>query len=72
MYKVENTNLNQVSIQRELESIDLCATNGTFVKKGEIKINFLTTLTDKHNLNHWVNTILNQIVIQFGPSNRCI
>ena len=48
-------------IQRELERINLSATNGTFVRKGEIESNFLATLT-----------ILNQIVIQFEPSRRCI
>ena len=32
----ENTNLNQVIIQRKLESINLSATNATFVTKGEI------------------------------------
>ena len=36
----ENTNLNQVIMQRELESINLSASNGTFVTKGEIKNNF--------------------------------
>ena len=36
----ENTNLNQVIIQSELESINLSARNGTFVTKGEIKITF--------------------------------
>ena len=61
----ENTNLNQVIIQRELESINLSATNGTFVPKGEIESNFLTKLTDKSKLNHLVKTVFNQIVIQF-------
>ena len=41
----ENTNLNQVIIQMKLESINLSATNGTFVTKGEIESNFFTTLT---------------------------
>ena len=68
----ENTNLNQDINQRELESINLSATNGTFVTKGEIESNFLTTLNDKPKLNHWVKTILKQIVIQFEPSRRCI
>ena len=68
----ENTNLNHVIIQRKLESINLSATNRTFVTKGEIESNFLTTLTDEPKLNHWVKTILNQIVIQFKPSGRCI
>ena len=59
----ENTNLDQVIIQTELESINLSATNGTFFTKCEIESNFLTTLTDKLKLNHWVKIILNQIVI---------
>ena len=53
---------------RQLESIHLSAINGTFVKKGEIKSNFLTTPTHEPKLNHWVNTIL----IQFKPWSRCI
>ena len=48
----ENINLNQVIKQRELESINVSATNGTFVTKCEIESNFLTTLTDEPNLNH--------------------
>ena len=36
----ENNNFNQVIIQRELEGINLSATNGTFVTKGEIESNF--------------------------------
>ena len=52
--------MNHVIIQNELESINLSATNGTFGTKGEIESNFLTTLTDKPKLNHWVKTILNQ------------
>ena len=75
MYKVEflkNINFNLVIIQRELESINLSATNGTFVTKGEIESNFLTTLNDEPKLNHWVKTILKQIVIQFEPSRRSI
>ena len=36
----ENTHLNQVVKQRELESINLSATNGAFVAKGEIESNF--------------------------------
>ena len=68
----ENTNFNQVIIQKELESVNLSVTNDTFVTKGEIERNFVTTLTDEPKLNHWVSTILNQIVIQFEPSNRCI
>ena len=68
----KKTNLNQDIIQREFESIHLSATNGTFVTKGEIESNFLTTLSDEPKLNHWVKTILNQIVIQFEPSRWCI
>ena len=52
--------------------MNLSATNGTFVTKGEIESNFLTTLTDEPKLNPWVKTIMNQIVIQFEPSWRCI
>ena len=48
----ENTDLKQVIIQKELESINLSATNGTFVTKGETLSNFLTTLTDKPKFNH--------------------
>ena len=36
----KKTNLYQVITQRELESINLSATNETFVTKGEIKSNF--------------------------------
>ena len=45
--------------------MNLSTTNGTFVTKGEIERNVLTTLPDKPKLNHWVNTMLNHIVIQF-------
>ena len=41
-------------------------------QKGEIESNFLTTLTDKPKFNYLVQTILNQIVIQFELSKRCI
>ena len=68
----ENTDMKKVIIQKELESISLSATNGTFIKKGEIGSNFLTTLTDKPKFNYWVNTNLNQLVIQFEPLSRCI
>ena len=54
-------------MEKELESINLSAINRTFVTKGEIESNFLTTLTDKPSLNHWVNTIFNQLAIQFEP-----
>ena len=36
----ENTHLNQVIRQRELGSINLSATNGTFITKGKIESNF--------------------------------
>ena len=36
----ENTNLNQVIMQREFKSINFSATNGTFVTKGEILSDF--------------------------------
>ena len=55
IYKVEFQKtliLNQVIRQKELESINLSATNGTFVTKGKIESNFLTILTDKPKLNH--------------------
>ena len=55
----ENTDLKQVIIQKELESINLSATNWTFVTKGKIE-------------SHWVNTLLSQLVIQFEPSSRRI
>ena len=47
----ENTDLKQVIIQKELESINISATNETFVTKDEIESNFLTTLSDKLKLN---------------------
>ena len=65
----ENRNLNQVIIQRELESINLSSRNGTFVTKGEIESNLLTTHTDKPKLNHWVHIMLNQIGIQLEASS---
>ena len=37
-----------------LESVDLRATNGTFVTKGEIKSNLLTTPTEEPKLNYLV------------------
>ena len=50
MYQVEflkkKTNLNQVIIQKELESINLSAINGSYITKGEIESNFLTTIPD--------------------------
>ena len=48
----KTTNLNQVIIPRELESINLSAKKGTVVTKGEIESNFLITLTDMPNMNH--------------------
>ena len=59
----ENPDLKQGIIQKELESINLSAINGTFVTKGESESNFLTTFPDQPKLNHLVNTILNQILI---------
>ena len=47
----------QVIIEKELESINWIATNGTFVTIGENESNFLITLTDEPKLNQWVNTI---------------
>ena len=41
----KNPYLNQVIMQREFKSINLGATNGSFVTKGEIESNFLTTHT---------------------------
>ena len=43
----------------KLESVNLSATNETFVTKGELESNFLTILTDKPKLNHWLDTLLN-------------
>ena len=48
--------------------MNLSTTNGTFVTKSEIERNLTTTLPEKPKLNHWVNTTLNHIVIQFEPS----
>ena len=45
--------------------MDLSATNGTFVTKGEIKSNFLIIPTEEPKLNHWINNTLNQLVIKF-------
>ena len=45
----ENTDLKKIIIQKELESINLGATNGTFITKGEIESNIVTKLTDKPN-----------------------
>ena len=36
----ENTNMNQVLIQIELESINLSATNGTFSQRVKLKVTF--------------------------------
>ena len=52
-YIFENIDMKQVFIQQELESIGLSSTNGTFVTKGEIESNFLTTPTEEPRLNHW-------------------
>ena len=51
--------------------IDLNATNWTFVTKYEFESNFLTTPMEEPKLNHWVNTQVNQLVIQFEPFKRC-
>ena len=69
---VKNIDPEQVFIQKLLESIGLSATNGTFVTKGAFESNCSSTPTEEPKLNHLVNTILNQLVIQFVPSSRCI
>ena len=51
--------MKQVFTQKQLESIGLSATNGTFVTKGEIESKFLTTPTEEPKINLWVNTKLN-------------
>ena len=51
--------------------IDLSVTNWTFVTKYEFESNFVTTPTEEPKMNHWVNTKLNQLVIQFEPFLRC-
>ena len=48
----ENIDMKASVIQKQLESIGLSATNGTFVTKGEIESNFLTTPTEEPKLNH--------------------
>ena len=58
--------------QNMLESFKLSPTNGTFITKVEYKSNFLTTPSEEPKLNHWVNITLNQPLIQFELSNRCI
>ena len=52
--------------------IDLSATNETFVTKGKIENNFLNITNKEPKLNHWFNTTLKQLVIQFEHSSRCI
>ena len=59
------------NILKYLKCNNLSATNGTFVTKGEIESNFLTTPTEEPKFNNWVNTTLNQLVLQFKPSSRC-
>ena len=54
------------------KSIDLSATNWTFVTKGEIENKCLTTHTEDPKLNNWDNTTMNQLGIQYEPSRRCI
>ena len=56
-------------IKNKLKSIDLNATNVTFVTKG--KSYFLGTPTEGLKLNHPVNTKWNQLVIQFEPISSC-
>ena len=58
-------------IQQQSESIDLIATNRTLVIQSEFKSYFLTTPTEEPKLKHWVNTTLNQLVIQFEPVTKC-
>ena len=50
----------------------ISARNGTFVIKGEIKINFSSTPNKKPKLKNWVNTTLNWLVVQVEPSSRFI
>ena len=55
--------------------MDFSATNKTFVTKGEIDSNVLNKPTKEHKLNHRINTTslnLNNLVIQFEHSSRCI
>ena len=59
-------------IQKQLKSIDLSTTNGTFVTKGEFESYFQNAPTKEPKLYNWVNTTLNQKVIKFEPSSRCI
>ena len=49
----------------ELESINLSATNGTLVTKGEIENNRLTTLSDEPKLNHWVKKCILKVTFYF-------
>ena len=42
----DNTYFNKVIIRRELEIINLSATIGTLITKGEIESIFITTLND--------------------------
>ena len=62
-WNCENTDLKKVLIQKLLESIELSATNGTSVTKGDIESNLETTPTEEPNLSPWVNITLNQLVI---------
>ena len=45
----ENSNLKQVFYTKVVKSIDLSATNGTFVTKGQFESNFLTTRVSGHS-----------------------
>ena len=57
---------------KNINSIDLSATNMTFVTEGEFKSYFLNTHTKELKIYHLVNTIKNQLVIQIEHSRRCI
>ena len=64
MKEEEKKYLKQFFTQKKLESINLSATNGTLVTKGEFECNFLTTPTEAQiEWLHLVNTTLNQLVI---------
>ena len=55
MYKVKFLKTliqSKLSKKNALENINLSATRGTLVTKGETESNFLTTLTDDPKLNH--------------------
>ena len=58
---VENCDFKQVFIHRQLERIDLSATNVTFVTKDEFESHFLGKHNEEPKFNHRVNTTLNQL-----------